>query len=88
MNCNMKYRIMVEEKNSGEMGYTPQVKFNGWWNSWENIISDSRTKTSTCVTSRLIYHTQKQAEDVITLFKENQKEKMTESIKKITYINL
>ena len=82
----MKYRIMVEEKNSGEMGYTPQVKF--WeWESWENILSDSRT-TSTSDKSRQIYPTQKQAEDVIELFKENQKEKIGESIKKTTYINL
>jgi hypothetical protein len=82
----MKYRIMVEEKNSGEMGYTPQVKF--WrWNSWENIISDSST-TSTSDSLRQIYPTQKEAEDVIELFKENQKEKIGESIKKTTYINL
>ena len=77
---------MVEEKNSGEMGYTPQVKF--WrWNSWENILSDSRA-TSTSDSIRHIYPTQKQAEDVIELFKENQKEKIKKSIKKTTYINL
>lgn len=78
---------MVEEKNSGEMGYTPQVKFFWWWNSWENIISYSST-TSTSDSLRQIYPTQKQAEDVIELFKENQKEKIKESIKKTTYINL
>ena len=83
----MKYRIMVEEKNSGEMGYTPQVKFFWWWNSWENIILDSRA-TSTSDSLREIHPTQKQAEDVIELFKENQKEKIKESIKKTTYINL
>ena len=83
----MKYRIMVEEKNSGGMGYTPQVKFFWWWNSWENIISDSRT-ISTSDSCRQIYPTQKQAEDVIELFKENQKEEIKESIKKTTYINL
>ena len=78
---------MVEEKNSGEMGYTPQVKFFWWWNSWENIILDSRA-TSTSDSLREIHPTQKQAEDVIELFKENQKEKIGESIKKTTYINL
>ena len=83
----MKYRIMVEEKNSGEMGYTPQVKFFWWWNSWENIILDSRA-TSTSDSCRQIHSTKKQAEDVIELFKENQKEKIKESIKKTTYINL
>ena len=83
----MKYRIMVEEKNSGEMGYTPQVKFFWWWNSWENIISYSST-TSTSDSRRQIYPTQKQAEDVIELFKENEKEKIKKSIKKTTYINL
>lgn len=83
----MKYRIMVEEKNSGGMGYTPQVKF--WeWESWENIISDSHTRTLTSDSRRQIYPTQKQAEDVIELFKENQKEEIKESIKKTTYINL
>ena len=78
---------MVEEKNSGEMGYTPQVKFFWWWNSWENIILDSRA-TSTSDSLREIHPTQKQAEDVIEHFKENQKEKIKESIKKTTYINL
>ena len=47
----MKYRIMVEEKNSGEMGYTPQVKFS-WWSSWENILTDSQTRISTSDTAR------------------------------------
>lgn len=42
----MKYRIMVEEKNSSEKGYTPQVKFS-WWSSWENILTDSQTRIST-----------------------------------------
>ena len=69
------------------MGYTPQVKFFWWWNSWENIILDSRA-TSTSDSLREIWPTQKQAEDVIELFKENQKEKIGESIKKTTYINL
>jgi hypothetical protein len=83
----MKYRIMVEEKNSGEMGYTPQVKFY-WWRSWENILTDSQTRISTSDTARQIYPTQKDAENVITLYKNALNEKVEEQIKKITYINL
>ncbi|NBU82633.1 MAG: hypothetical protein EBS55_13405 [Flavobacteriaceae bacterium] len=83
----MKYRIMVEEKNSGEMGYTPQVKFS-WWRSWENILTDSQTRISTSDTARQIFLKQKDAEDAITFYKNELKEKVKEQIKKITYINL
>ena len=78
---------MVEEKNSGEMGYTPQVKFS-WWSSWENILTDSQTRISTSDTARQIYPTQKDAENAITVYKQAHKEKVEEQIKKITYINL
>lgn len=83
----MKYRIMVEEKNSGEMGYTPQVKFS-WYGSWENILTDSQTRISTSDTARQIFPTQKDAENSITVYKNSFKEKVKEQIKKITYINL
>ena len=83
----MKYRIMVEEKNSSEMGYTPQVKFS-WWRSWENILTDSQTRISTSDTARQIFLKQKDAEDAITFYKNELKEKVKEQIKKITYINL
>jgi len=78
---------MVEEKNSGEMGYTPQVKFY-WWRSWENILTDSQTRISTSDTARQIYPTQKDAHDLITSFKLNQKREFDQRIKKITYLNL
>ena len=83
----MKYRIMVEEKNSGEMGYTPQVKFS-WWSSWENIIKYSDTRITTSISARQIFLKQKGAEDAITVYKNELKEKVEEQIKKITYINL
>lgn len=82
----MKYRIMIEEKNSGEMGYTPQVKFF-WWGSWENILTDCRKKISTSDTARQIFPTQKDAQDLITLFKLEQKTENDQRIKKITYLN-
>jgi len=87
INQIMKYRIMIEEKNSGEMGYTPQVKFH-WWRSWENILTDSQIRISTSDTARQIFPTQKDAENVITLYKQLLKKKVKEQIKKITYINL
>lgn len=83
----MKYRIMVEEKNSSEMGYTPQVKFS-WWSSWENIIKYSDTRITTSISARQIFLKQKDAENVITLYKNALNEKVEEQIKKITYINL